>query len=159
MDNPTYNLTVVAIYSASAIIALLMLWVAIRQLSKVASQIEIAARANSISQLSALLNLEQQIADRRLELSKAGIALSQAKGKGVEEFDAAQLRYNEAKEVYLNSLDRLCFCVLKDLLHDDDIRLEYRDLIKSTVQMFADDFSLSSPYRNIRKVYDKWADL
>jgi len=158
MDNSTYNTTVVVIYSISAVIALLMLWIAIRQLSKVASQIEVAAKANSLSQLSALLNLEQQIADRRLELSKAGIAIAQVRGSPGEEFDSAKLRFNEAKEMYLNSLERLCFCVLRDLFHDDDIRLEYRDVIRAALTDFASDFGDASPYRNIRKVHNRWAD-
>lgn len=159
MQTETYNLVTVYIYSASALIAFCMLGVAIYQIRKLASQIEIAVKSNSISQLNALLSLEQQIAERRLELSKAGIAVSELKNcTDNEKIDSASLRFNEAKQMYLNGLDRLCFCVIKSLLPDEDMRLEYRDTIKRAVDDFKDDFNTGTPYRNIKKVYEKWAD-
>ncbi len=159
MQTETYNLVTVVIYSVSAGFAFLMLGVAIWQLHKLALQIEQAVKSNSINQLNALLAIEQQIADRRLELSKAGIAVTELKGSNdTNKLDSVSLRFNEAKEMYLNGLDRLCFCVIKNLLHDDEMRLEYMDIIKSAVTDFPEDFNTGTPYRNIKKVYEKWAD-
>ncbi|MFG5517925.1 hypothetical protein ACFJW3_12725, partial [Enterococcus faecalis] len=71
---------------------------------------------------------------------------------------ALQLRLNEAKQMYLNALDRLCFCVNKELLDAEDMRLEYRDIIKAAVKDFPEDFTMATTYRNIKKVYESWAD-
>ncbi|WP_412521892.1 hypothetical protein [Shewanella algae] len=158
MSQELYNLTTVIIYSASAIIALLMLGAAISQISKLTSQVSAAVKSNSISELNALLSLEQQITERRIRLSQSGIAVKECKDKESEQFDSLVLQFNESKQMYLNGLDRLCFCVLKGLLQDDDMRLEYRDIIKSAITDFPEDFSTGTAYRNINKVYDRWAD-
>lgn len=159
MTTETYNMVTVVIYSISALVAFLMLGIAMWQLNKLTMQVEAAVKSNSISQLNALLSLEQQIGERRLELSSAGIAVSELKNSNDQEkIDASALRFNEAKQMYLNGLDRLCFCVLKSLLSDEDMRLEYRDTIKSAVTDFKEDFGMGTPYRNIKKVYEKWAD-
>lgn len=159
MPTDIYNLTTVYIYSISATIALAMLGVAIWQLGKLTAQVREAVRSNSIGQLNALLALEQQIAERRLNLSQAGIAVKELNSSpDSDKFTSASLAFDEAKQMYLNSLDRLCFCVLKNLLHDADMRLEYRETIKMAVSQFPEDFGISTPYRNIKKVYEKWAD-
>ncbi|CAK2647219.1 DUF4760 domain-containing protein [Vibrio crassostreae] len=158
MTAETYNLLTVIIYTVSAIIALIMLGIALSQLGQLTDQVTQAVKSNSISQLSALLALEQQIADRRLVLSEAAIAVSEAENTGEEEFTALELRLNEAKQMYLNALDRLCFCVNKELLDAEDMRLEYRDIIKAAVTDFPDDFTMATTYRNIKKVYESWAD-
>ncbi|MCK4819857.1 hypothetical protein KA005_29095 [bacterium] len=159
MTTETYNLATVIIYSISAGIALFLLGVAIWQLRKLALQVEEAVKSNSISQLNALLALEQQIAERRLELSQAGIAVADLKdSNNSNEIDSASLRFNEAKQMYLNGLDRLCFCVLKGLLNDEEMRLEYREIISSAIKDFPEDFNTGTPYRNVKKVYEQWAD-
>lgn len=158
MSAETYNLVTVIIYTVSAIIALVMLGIALSQLGQLTAQVTQAVKSNSISQLSALLTLEQQIADRRLVLSEAGIAVSEAENAAEDEFTALNLRLNEAKQMYLNALDRLCFCVNKELLDAEDMRLEYRDIIKAAVNDFPEDFTMATTYRNIKKVYESWAD-
>lgn len=60
--------------------------------------------------------------------------------------------------MYLNSLDRLCYCLEKDLLSENELRSEYRDVINRAIKDFKDDFNTGTPYRNIKKVYEKWAD-
>lgn len=158
MTTEHYNLATVIIYSISALIAFIMLGVAISQLSKLTTQIEQAVKSNSISQLSALLALEQQIAERRRHLSEAGIEVAEGASKNESEFKALQLRFDEAKQMYLNALDRLCFCVRKDLLNSEDMRLEYRDIINRAVNDFKDDFAINTPYRNIKNIYESWAE-
>lgn len=158
MSQELYNILTVAIYSVSALIALSMLAIAIWQISKLTKQVEAAVKSNSIGELNALLALEELIADRRLRLSQAGIAVKECKDKSSESFDSLVLQFDEAKQMYLNGLDRFCFCVLKGLLQDEDMRLEYREIIKTAIKDFSDDFGTGTPYRNIKKVYEKWAD-
>lgn len=159
MPTDTYNLITAIVFSISAIIALIMLLIAVLQLRRLADQVSEAVQSNSLNQLNALLTLEQQIADRRLCLSESGIELSTLKdSQDKNKIDAAKLKFNEAKQMYLNGLDRLCFCVIKKLLDDDEMRLEYRDIIRRAVTDFQEDFHTGTSYRNIKKVYERWAD-
>jgi len=158
MTSDSYNFYSIVIYLVSAVIALIMLGVAISQLRRLTLQVEQAVKSNSISQLNALLSLEQQIAERRTILSEVGISISEAKNNIDSDFKALQLRFDEAKQMYLNGLDRLCFCIEKGLFNPEDMRIEYREIINYAVRDFADDFKLGTPYRNIEKVYKKWAD-
>jgi len=66
------------------------------------------------------------------------------------------MRIEVAKENYLNSLDRLSYCILHNYLSDKDWRTEYRDTIFDAVDKNENSFGLSSRYRNIIKIYDKW---
>ncbi|MBC6907072.1 hypothetical protein DWB84_16625 [Saccharophagus sp. K07] len=159
MTAETYNLVNVWLYSISALIALIMLGIALFQLKGLTDQVKQAVKSNSINQLNALLSLEQQIADRRLSLSKAGIELAELKdSEDQNKIDSCKLKFDEAKQMYLNGLDRLCFCVLKSLLDSEDMRLEYREIINSAVKDFSEDFHTATPYRNVKKVYEQWAD-
>lgn len=159
MSTDTYNLITAIVFSISAIIAIIMLVIAVLQLRRLADQVSEAVQSNSLNQLNALLTLEQQIADRRLSLSESGIELSTLKdSQDKNKIDAAKLKFNEAKQMYLNGLDRLCFCVIKKLLDDDEMRLEYRDIIRRAVTDFQEDFHTGTSYRNIKKVYESWAD-
>ncbi|MCF3098872.1 hypothetical protein EHZ86_16675, partial [Aeromonas australiensis] len=136
MITETYNLVTVWIYSISAVVALLMLGVAIFQLTRLTSQVNQAVKSNAISQLNALLALEGQIVERRKNLGEVGIELAELSGNddvSESKITALKLRFDEAKQMYLNALDRLCFCVKKDLLNSDDMRLEYRDIINRAV--------------------------
>jgi len=65
---------------------------------------------------------------------------------------------NEAQENYLNSLDRLCFCVLRNKFSEDELRADYRDVVKRAIEDFPGQFTAASPFRNILKLHNKWAD-
>ena len=132
----------------------------------VSEQIKLAVDANRISRLESLLTMESNIVERRLELGEAGIKLAElgAKekaGTGADlkpEFAIAQLRYNEAAELYLNALDRLCFCLLKGHLDQEELRADYRNAINTTVKDFREKLGPGTPHRNLIKVYESWAD-
>lgn len=166
MNQETYNLITAYTLIISSVIALFMLGLTILQLSKIAEQAKAAieqakaaAQANILNRLNSLLEIEDQLAKRRQTLSEAGIELVELGKTGdKDKLDAVSLRYNEAVQMYLNGLDRLCFCVEKGYLSDDEIRLEYRDIISRAVTDFQKEFMTASPYRNIKKVYDRWAD-
>lgn len=158
----TYETLSIILYIISAIIALIMLIIAVNQLKKLVNQVETAVEANSISRLQALLSIEDGIAERRLKLSETGIEVAElGKQKPIDKdkLQIANLRFNEAKQMYLNGLDRLCFCLSKGLLKEDELRSEYREVISSAVKDFSDDFNTGTPYRNIKKVYEKWVDI
>ncbi|HDG7849619.1 hypothetical protein [Klebsiella pneumoniae] len=152
MAQESYNFWSLIVYSISAIIALWMLM-------GVKGQIKEAIESNKINKLNSLLALESQIAARRQELSSAGIAIGEfANLPQDEKYDAAALRFNEAIQMYLNALDRLCFCIKQNYLDEAEMKAEYRELITLAVRDHEDKFGASTPYRNIKKIYDKWVE-
>ena len=64
--------------------------------------------------------------------------------------------YSSAKQEYFNTLDRLCFCILKGYVQDKDWRAEYREVLRQTIARHEKDFLAASPYRNIITLSDKW---
>ena len=65
----------------------------------------------------------------------------------------------EAYEDYLNVFDRLAYFILKGNFHEEDFRLEYRDMLFDTIE--SDDeniFGAGSRYRNLIKVYNNWKE-
>ncbi|WP_449543182.1 hypothetical protein [Enterobacter ludwigii] len=73
-----------------------------------------------------------------------------------ERFDIAALRYNEAVQMYLNGLDRLCFCIKKGYLDKNDMKVEYREIIISAVKDHEEKFGKSTSYTNIIDIHDEW---
>lgn len=157
MATETYNLWSLVIYTISAIIALIMLGVAIFQLNKLNAQVLEAVKANKINGLGTFLEIENQILSNRRELAKASIQCLELE-KGTNEFDSASLYLNECTENYLNVLDRLCFCILKEYFDNDEMKIEYRNIINDAVKENKDAFSQATKHRNIVKIHGKWAD-
>lgn len=160
-----YELISTYIYIISAVIALLMLGIGLYQITQLIQQVKASVESNTINRLTALLALEDTIGERRLRLSEAGIELAEMRKKSKtnptvynDSFDISKLKFDEAKQMYLNALDRLCFCLNRGVLSEEELRSEYRDVINRAVVDFADDFKTATPYRNVKKVFEKWAD-
>lgn len=150
MQQELYNLLSLITYIISAIIALLMLW-------SVRGQIKEAVESNKINTLNSLLALEAQIAERRRELSSAGISLGKFDTEEVsEEYTAASLRFGEAVQMYLNGLDRLCYCVKKKYLDNNDMKLEYRTIISEAIADHPEKFTATTIYTNILDINEQW---
>ena len=64
--------------------------------------------------------------------------------------------FNSAKQNYFNALDRLSYCMLKDYFSDRDWRAEYRNVLKNAIDTHPDDFNEASPFRNMKKLNNKW---
>lgn len=75
-----------------------------------------------------------------------------------ERFKVLHGRYDEALENYLNVFDRLCYFILKNKLTEEDFRTEYRDMLRDTIKGYKEKFGEESPYRNMKKLHNKWAD-
>ncbi|MGY1511025.1 hypothetical protein ACW7GX_11500 [Aeromonas hydrophila] len=150
MLQETYNLWSLIVYTISAIAALLMLW-------RVKGQIAEAVNSNKINTLNSLLALEDQIAQRRQELSSSAIALHAFKDTANnEQFDIAKLRFNEAVQMYLNGLDRLCSCIIEGYLDEKKMMRDYRDVINNAVKDHSEKFGADSKYTNIIDINHKW---
>jgi uncharacterized membrane protein YfbV (UPF0208 family) len=148
---------------ASVIVAFVAAAIAIPSLRNLTRQVKEAAQANSIGQLNALLAIEQDMSRRRDRLSELGTKVQSVKESPEYKANAAILeivisQYNESKENYLNSLDRLCFCILRGKFSEDELRADYREVIRRAITDFKDDFGTGTAFRNVRKVYERWAD-
>jgi hypothetical protein len=148
---------------ATAVIALGAAIIAIKTLRQLVQQVTVAATANSIDQLNALLILEQDMSVRRARLAEIAVEMGRIQKSDAYKLDASALepvlrQYKEAEENYLNSLDRLCFCILRGKFSDDELRADYRDVVKRAIEDFPDRFTAASPFRNILKIHAKWAD-
>ena len=115
-------------------------------------------RGLDMSSLMAILEIETQINDRKVELDKRSADVRQAELDKLHE-EAIKIRddlYHSAKENYFNALDRLCACILRGYFPEDRWRADYRNSISNVVKTHPDDFNEASEYRNIKALNKKW---
>ena len=104
----------------------------------------------------------------RTRLGEASIHVSQleansnlfdiSKRPTEEEVKIGALMYNEACENYLNTIDRLCSVILKEIIPPIDAKKDYRQMIIDTVCVHNNYLGTGTRFRNIIKVHDRWAD-
>jgi len=148
---------------ASVVIALIGVTAAIWTLRELVKQVRAAVDLNSIGQLNALLVLEQDMSRRRDRLGEMlsqlhNVKNSDAYGRDKSILDPVIAQFNESQENYLNSLDRLCFCILKGKFSEDELRSDYRDVVRRAIEDFPNSFQAATPFRNILKIHNRWAD-
>tara|TARA_R110002096_G_scaffold37468_2_gene104022 strand:+ start:1990 stop:2490 length:501 start_codon:yes stop_codon:yes gene_type:complete len=141
-----------------------VLWVAYFQIKQVKKQLKGLAENQKNSTLMTVLELESELNKRKenfdntnFELREYNIQVEKSKKNLSKELlEIYKDKIDVAKENYLNSLDRLSYCILHDYLSDRDWRTEYRDTIFDAVDNYQENFGVSSRYRNTIKIYDKW---
>lgn len=106
-----------------------------------------------IARWTALLALEQDMANRRRHLTEIGLQLGTADPpKNLEQ------TYRAEKESYLNSVDRLASSILNRNLPEQEMKQDYRDLISQTVREFPEDFRAGTRYRKTLSLDERWQD-
>ena len=143
-------------YATVAIAVLTLIWVVVAWV-----QLAGIKRGMNLSSLMAVLEIETQMNERKMHFDQcsADVRLADVENAPSEVKKIRAALFNSAKENYLNAMDRLCFCILKEYLRDKDWRAEYRNVLKQTVEKFATtDFTEASPFRNIKKLNSKWQD-
>lgn len=141
-----------------------VLWVAYYQIKQVKKQLIRLSENQKNSTLMAVLELESELNKRKenfdkenFELREYNLEIENSKKKlNKELLEIFRDKIDVAKENYLNSLDRLSYCILHDYLSDRDWRTEYRDTIFDAVDNYQENYGVSSRYRNTIKIYDKW---
>jgi len=113
-------------------------------LSKIAQQLESA-------KWNALLSFEQDMNARRQRFSD----ITQKVIFSPEEY---QTSYEEAKESYLNAIERLASCILKGQFPEAEMKTSYRGYIASTIKEFEDRFRAGTDYPRILELHQKWRD-
>lgn len=141
-----------------------VLWVAYYQIKQVKVQLKGLAENQKNSTLMAVLELESELNKRKESFDKANFEIREYN----LELESTKKKLNEdlleiysdkievSKENYLNSLDRLSYCILHDYLSDRDWRTEYRDTIFEAVDNYKEKYDISSRYRNTIDIYNKW---
>lgn len=84
------------------------------------------------STLTNVLTLESDMNSRKEKLDDINhdIEIAHKEGRLDDNLKELLTRYqNAAIENWLNSVDRLCFCILKNYLKEKDWKAEYRDYI------------------------------
>lgn len=111
--------------------------------------------------LMAVLQIESELNVRKHQMAEVGTKLaiecSRVPSRQKQRLIEALTRQLKAtQENYLNAVDRLAFCILKNYVPEKDWRAEYRDWLASDIRSHEDFFKPGSPYRNITTLNDKW---
>ncbi|WDI40222.1 hypothetical protein [Bremerella sp. P1] len=59
-------------------------------------------------------------------------------------------------ENWLNTVDRLAYCIIKKHLDDREWKVEYRPYINTVINSFPEEFGVNSIYTNTIDLHDKW---
>ncbi|MDY6032017.1 MAG: hypothetical protein SPI86_09710 [Treponemataceae bacterium] len=113
----------------------------------------------SSATLTNVLTLEAEMNSRKAKLDDINNEIEKANLEGKLDKNAKEVfkRYqNSAIENWLNSVDRLCFCIKSNYLKEKDWKMEYRDYIIDIVRTYEDKFGESSLYTNIKDINQKW---
>ena len=112
-----------------------------------------------ISTLTNILSLEADITLRKEKLDDINHKIEKLNING-ELDDNKKIVYekyqNAAIENWLNSVDKLCFCIKHNYLKEKDRKIEYRDYIIAIVKDFEGKFGESSKYTSIIDMNKKW---
>lgn len=162
MTTDTYNCLTLLVRGASLIVAIL----AALGLYK---QIKHAAESLKTSSLMAVLALEDALAQRRSDLAEAQVEVARfahemdsmtpdAKSAAQALLNILQLRASERLEQYLNTLDRLCACIVRGNVDEEIYRQDYRGGVQDIVNGHADRFGANTRHPNVVKVHVAWRD-
>lgn len=120
------------------------------------------------SNLMAIFNIEFELNRRKERLSEirktnlekiAGRESSQLSSEEKDLIKSLDDYRKEAYEDYLNVFDRLSYFIIKGNFHEEDFRLEYRDMLFDTIENDDENmFGTGSRYRNLKKLYDQWKE-
>jgi hypothetical protein len=119
-------------------------FVAFSTLRKISEQLESA-------KWNAFISFEENMYVRRHRLSEIMQKINS------EPMEYAAI-YEEAKESYLNAVERLASAILKGQFPEDEMKTSYREFISNTVREHEDKFRVGTHYPRIVKLHEKWRD-
>ncbi|WP_157278567.1 hypothetical protein [Aliarcobacter butzleri] len=152
----TYNIDL-----STSFISLLGFGIAITQLYNLNKQVKISVENQRRDSLKIVLEIESQMASRKVEFDKIAREIKEynlTQDILKDRVDILSEFFDTAKENYFNSIDRLCYCINKNYLDDRDWKVEYRNVLRDLVTNYENDFNAATPYRNIKKINEKWQD-
>lgn len=102
---------------------------------------------------NALLSFEQDISSRRERFHNIAHELETGSVS-----PSVLARFGEAKENYLNAVERLASSILNGQFPEVEMKQSYREYITSTIREFPDSFRAGTIYRKTLILNDKWQD-
>ncbi|EPQ9920361.1 TPA: hypothetical protein RUZ21_003392 [Vibrio cholerae] len=138
------------------VVAMYAVYVAKKNLETISKELTVSLKGHRLEHLKVVLEIETQMNSRKLEFDKASKDVRLDEGRSEEKSEILADYLDATKESYLNSLDRLCFCIRHKYLNDKDWRVEYRNVVFNVIQEFPTDFDEASPYVNIKEVNKLW---
>jgi hypothetical protein len=117
--------------------------------------IKVIAQQLEIARWNTLLSFEQDMATRRTKFHDISAHMQANPDASAQEL---QSRFDEAKESYFNSLDRLASSILNGHFPDSEMRQDYHEAITGVVRAFPADFATGTHFRKVVKLYNRWQD-
>jgi len=147
----------IALGIVSAVIALVGLMFAAFQIRRAADALErsaeanqLTAEANNISNLMAVLQLEESI-------NQAGYRLLDAVKEDDDNHTMRNASYIKVcTERYLNAIDRFCQCIRTGIVDEEIYRQDYRRRIEEAVEKNSGSFGTTTSYLHVMHVYQSW---
>lgn len=135
----------------AGIAAILGAWVAYRQLKDLNSTL----RMNG---LMAVLSLESEMNMRKAALDDISFKIQQLDGTNPDQkiVEAHKGLLEGALQNYLNSADRMAFCIMRNYFPEREWRAEYRQYFSNIISAHEGKFGANTPYRNLKDLNDKW---
>ncbi|MBS1911055.1 MAG: hypothetical protein JST22_03635 [Bacteroidetes bacterium] len=129
-----------------------------KQLVKAAKANSESEKANSISTLATVLQLEDIIGDRMRRIDEIRRTLGTIQGTPTKaQVDAYQADLDGAVHSYLNAMDRLCACFLRGTIPEDVYKEDYVELLPRTIETYEKYFGgVNNRYKNITDLRDCW---
>ena len=116
--------------------------------------IRVVAKQFELSRWSTLLTFEQDMANRRTRFHDIAADLESDSA----DVEAIQKRFDEAKESYFNSLDRLASSILNSHFPDAEMKQDYHEALTEVIREFPADFATGTRFRKVVKLYNRWQD-
>lgn len=159
----------------AGIAAVAAVWVAYRQLSGLSDTVQANSETLRINAevlqinnetlrmhgLMAILQIESELNTRKSDMNEVGTRLVMQCSRVASKqnkllIEALTRQFKACQENYLNAVDRLAFCILKNYVPEKDWRAEYRDHLAKDIKTHAEFFTTGSDYRNILTLNDLW---
>lgn len=136
----------------AAIAALTAVWVAYRQLSNLNDSLR-------MSTLNVVLQLEVEMNARRAKVNEAATRVRLEAERTDTDGETLTILTDDMHsclEGWLNSADRLAYCILKGYLKERDWRSEYRGYFADLITNHSEYFGVSTIYTNLLDLNNKW---
>jgi hypothetical protein len=145
--------------TGTALATICLVAVAYKQLSKFNESFKVSLNANRISNLMNVLENEAEISRRKSFLNEIVFEIEEyglTNKPSLERIAILERKLNSAIEDYLNSIDRLAYCIDKGYFPEKDWKREYRRVIENVVQTYSDWLGVNSIYVNLIDLSNRW---
>lgn len=112
-----------------------------------------------INSLMAVLQLEAELNARKEKVDEVAGKIKQlnlTKPEDIELIKVLGEEMNGYLENWINSADRLAFCILKKYVPERDWKTEYRPYFTGLINEHVQFFQANSHYTNILDLHNKW---